>query len=55
MAFSAHTTEEALEELYDSDEVLINKVKQVARLINESQHTCFFTGAGISTKTKKKM
>ena len=49
MAFSAHTTEEALEELYDSDEVLINKVKQVARLINESQHTCFFTGAGIST------
>jgi mono-ADP-ribosyltransferase sirtuin 6 len=49
MAFSAHKTAEAMEELYDSDEQFTQGVQAAVDLIRKSPHTVFYTGAGIST------
>jgi hypothetical protein len=37
------------EEFFDSTDVLEKKVKHMAKLIKESKHCVFHTGAGIST------
>ena len=45
----APTTYEEVEELHESPEELLKKVKQVAELIRNSEHFVAYTGAGIST------
>jgi mono-ADP-ribosyltransferase sirtuin 6 len=49
MAFSAHKTQEAMEELRDDPETFNRNVDAVAEMIRNSPHTVFYTGAGIST------
>jgi mono-ADP-ribosyltransferase sirtuin 6 len=49
MAFSAHKTAEAMQELVDDEATFLKNVQQVAALIRDSPHTVFYTGAGIST------
>jgi len=47
----AHTAipDDEIQEFFDTEAVLQKKVKELARLIRESRHTVFYTGAGIST------
>ena len=40
-----------LKEFEESDEIISQKVDEVVRLIQQSTHTVFHTGAGISTST----
>jgi len=48
---TAHKTEEEKKEFFDSEEVLDQKVTQLAEWIKASKHFIAFTGAGISTST----
>ena len=48
MAYTA-LAEDMMPELYDSPEVLENKVNQLALWVKLSSHMVCFTGAGIST------
>lgn len=49
MAYTAHTTEEAMREHFDPPDVLGEKIAQLAELVRQSKHMIAFTGAGIST------
>ena len=49
MAFSAHKTTDAMEELHDDPETFGRNVREVADLIRGSRRTVVYTGAGIST------
>eukprot|EP00759_Apiculatamorpha_spiralis_P006265 PhF_6_TR13663/c0_g1_i1/m.21939/K11416/SIRT6, SIR2L6; mono-ADP-ribosyltransferase sirtuin 6 len=49
MAWTAHKTAEAMQEIRDTPEVFRDNVEKVAALIRGSRHTVFYTGAGIST------
>ena len=49
MADTAHKTEDAKKEYFDSPEELDIKVTQLAEWVRESDHFIAFTGAGIST------
>jgi hypothetical protein len=51
MASTAHKTKEELEEHFDSESVLNEKVDELVSLIKKSKHFVTFTGAGISTST----
>ena len=47
-----HATEEEVQEYFDSPEEILRKVKALAQLVRESEHTVAYTGAGISTSAK---
>jgi mono-ADP-ribosyltransferase sirtuin 6 len=49
MAHSAHTSQEEIQEHYDSPELFESKLDKLAELVRESKHFVIFTGAGIST------
>ncbi|KAH3744288.1 transcriptional regulator [Pelomyxa schiedti] len=49
MAWTAHKTEEAIKEHFDSPEEFNDKVGRLVDLIRASNHFVTFTGAGIST------
>eukprot|EP00746_Dinoflagellata_sp_MGD_P000879 gnl/MRDRNA2_/MRDRNA2_101633_c0_seq1.p1 gnl/MRDRNA2_/MRDRNA2_101633_c0~~gnl/MRDRNA2_/MRDRNA2_101633_c0_seq1.p1 ORF type:complete len:533 (+),score=90.98 gnl/MRDRNA2_/MRDRNA2_101633_c0_seq1:75-1601(+) len=49
MAHSAHNDPAMMEEHYDPDDVLVQKVDKLAAMVRESRHFVVFTGAGIST------
>eukprot|EP00419_Tripos_fusus_P004630 CAMPEP_0172674472 /NCGR_PEP_ID=MMETSP1074-20121228/12755_1 /TAXON_ID=2916 /ORGANISM="Ceratium fusus, Strain PA161109" /LENGTH=465 /DNA_ID=CAMNT_0013491883 /DNA_START=62 /DNA_END=1457 /DNA_ORIENTATION=- len=49
MASTAHDDPEMMQEHYDSEEELQQKVDRLAEMVRESQHFVAFTGAGIST------
>lgn len=49
MSWSAHKDPEAVKEHYDPDNVVIEKVKQLAQWVKASKHMTAFTGAGVST------
>jgi mono-ADP-ribosyltransferase sirtuin 6 len=49
MASTAIKDAEMMEERYDSDEVLAQKVDALADMVRDSKHFVAFTGAGIST------
>jgi len=48
---TAHKTDEEKKEFFDSEEVLDQKITQLAGWIKASKHFIAFTGAGISTST----
>lgn len=49
MAATAHKHKEMMEEHYDAEDVLAEKVDMLADMVRNSQHMVAFTGAGIST------
>jgi mono-ADP-ribosyltransferase sirtuin 6 len=49
MAFSAHKTAEAMQEIEDSPEVLAEKLDTLAAMVNASRYFVAYTGAGVST------
>ena len=51
MSHTAHTTQEQLEEHYESPEQIRAKARQLAQMIRAANHVVFFTGAGVSTST----
>lgn len=49
MAYTAHKTQEQIEEHFDEPEIVQQKSKLLAKWITESNFVTFFTGAGVST------
>eukprot|EP01065_Artemidia_motanka_P050424 TRINITY_DN8623_c0_g1_i1.p1 TRINITY_DN8623_c0_g1~~TRINITY_DN8623_c0_g1_i1.p1 ORF type:complete len:562 (+),score=213.65 TRINITY_DN8623_c0_g1_i1:69-1688(+) len=49
MAFSAHQSDRAMEEIRETAEQVDAKAAQLAEMIRKARHVTFFTGAGIST------
>jgi NAD-dependent histone deacetylase SIR2 len=53
MSWSAHKDPEQVKEHFDSDDVVLEKVKLLAKWVKNSKHFTAFTGAGISTSAGK--
>jgi len=49
MASTAHSDEEFMQERFDNEHELAEKVVRLAELVRSARHTIAFTGAGIST------
>jgi len=49
MAITSHHLHELLDEIHDSDAVVLQQAQQAAQLVRNSRHLLVLTGAGIST------
>eukprot|EP01126_Amoeba_proteus_P040091 TRINITY_DN425_c0_g2_i6.p1 TRINITY_DN425_c0_g2~~TRINITY_DN425_c0_g2_i6.p1 ORF type:complete len:533 (-),score=100.88 TRINITY_DN425_c0_g2_i6:475-2073(-) len=49
MAYTAHPTQERIQEQFDDEICIIKKAKLTSELIKRSKYVTFFTGAGFST------